>query len=83
MADEIRRSPVDIVVDDLERIKDDTNSSFDAGCLAGAVDLIKELAAERDALRAALADLTDDYPAFSALRSALQDNSSSPVEGGQ
>ena len=38
------RSTVDIVIDDLERIKEETWSAFDMGCLAGAIDLIRELA---------------------------------------
>jgi len=55
------RAPVDIVIDDLERIKEGTDSSFDSGCLAGAVDLIHELAAERDALRAIADNLYNLY----------------------
>lgn len=46
----VERSPTEIVIDDLERIKEDTWSSFDSGCLAGAVDLIRELTTERNAL---------------------------------
>lgn len=35
----------EIVINDLERLKEETDSPFDAGCLAGAVDLIKQLVA--------------------------------------
>ena len=84
-------NPSDIVIDDLERIKEATESAYDAGCIAGAVALIRDLTADQAALRAALSFYADQEPesmeqfdAWDAVWRLIPqpDNSPSPVEDG-
>jgi hypothetical protein len=74
---------VELVIEDLSRIKEETRDPFDMGCLAGALDLIRELDRQRvsaEMIAPLLEQLTAQAEKWEAMADLYQSGSPSRYE---